>query len=557
MRTKHLLFAAVAAMSMLTACEKYNDSEIRENIAAIDNRVTALEGKVTSLEGAMSALQTVVDRNYSITGFEKTDNGYKLTFTTGETLELLNGEKGDKGDKGDQGEQGIQGEKGDKGDTGAQGEKGEKGDQGDQGIQGEKGDKGDRGYTGATGPQGEKGEKGDTGATGAQGEKGDKGDTGATGAQGATGAAGADGDSFFKSVSCDGDLIVIVMNDASGTTYTIPCAMVTIGSELTANYIEVKANKSKDIAINIPSSVKVASVTATVIQGAGSSTFTRAEGDITEWKTAIAYDDTKKTWKVTVDVPNTFTDAALLHVIVAKADGTTYTASKALKVKNPNLLDGLFSVSSSEKVQFTKSNLYWSSSDSKFHFEANPTDYPTTRETTHVGHFFWATTAEKSYAASYDGTGATTSDKFFADGNYGRTLTVDGVSGLYVLSAAQWTYLLEERDNASSLFKYGVTVNGKANCLVIAPDGFTGTIESSYTLGALETAGLVCLPAAGDFSGTTKRGNDTFGFYWSSSPLAGDARCAQFLDVDSSSARVNHDNRNSVSSLRVVLAENL
>lgn len=102
MKLKSFLLAAIAAnLVLFTGCEKYDDGEIKESIAAIDNRVTALEGKVTTLEGAMAALQTVVDRNYSITGFDKTDNGYELTFTNGETLELLNGEKGDPGDDGD------------------------------------------------------------------------------------------------------------------------------------------------------------------------------------------------------------------------------------------------------------------------------------------------------------------------------------------------------------------------------------------------------------------------------------------------------------------------
>lgn len=480
------MLAALAAMSMLTACDKYDDSEIQQNIAAIDNRVTALEGKVTTLEGAMSALKTVVDKNYSITGFEKTETGYELTFTTGETLELLNGDKGDKGDKGDQGIQGIQGEKGDKGD------------------------------------KGDKGEKGDT------------------------------GDSFFKSVKRVGDNIVIVMNDAASTSYTIPCAIpVTVG-DLTSASIEVKAGQTNDIDINVSGISDVASVTATIIHSTGSVSHTRATD---AWEVTVA----ENYKKVTVNISNAPAGKVLLQVIVAKKDGTLYTSGKALKVNSP-LLAGSFTVASGKTVKFTNSNLYWDGSD--FKFEAKPTDYPTTRAASHIGHFFWTKTAAASYADSYDGTGATTSDKFFADGSdAAHTLTVDGISGLYVLSGYEWEYLLQKRTNASNLMKFGVTVNSKTNCLVIAPDGFTGTIESSYTLEALETAGLVCLPAAGYFDRTSssiEHAGDR-GCYWSTTPYAsgaGDAYLQYFyFYMTNEYVNVGSNNRSWGFSLRAVFAE--
>ncbi len=72
------------------------------------------------------------------------------------------------------------------------------------------GEKGDTGDTGATGPQGPQGEKGDTGAQGPQGEKGEK------------------GDAFFKSVSVEGNTLVVVLVD--DTRYVLPIYTVSISS---------------------------------------------------------------------------------------------------------------------------------------------------------------------------------------------------------------------------------------------------------------------------------------------------------------------------------------
>jgi len=135
---------------------------------------------------------------------------------------------------------------------------------------------------------------------------------------------------------------------------------------------------------------------------------------------------------------------------------------------------------------------------------------------------FWTKTAAASYAASYDDGTCTDTDKFFCDGSdAAHTLTIDGQSGLYALSSAEWTYLINSRTNASTLYKIAVTVNGLTNCLIIAPDGYAGTIAASYTADewtAAESDGLVCLPAAG-FRGVSNVYNvGDYGYYWSSTP---------------------------------------
>ena len=214
----------------------------------------------------------------------------------------------------------------------------------------------------------------------------------------------------------------------------------------------------------------------------------------------------------------------------------TYTAEQADKVvfeeatapTKSNLLSGKFTVAEGKTVQFTRSNLYWDGNDYKF--EANQTDYPTSWDANHVGHFFWSSTAAVAYAQSYSDGSASTSDKFFCGED--NKITVEGTEGLYALSSDEWTYLVNSRTNARSLYKYGVTVAGKSNCLIIAPDGYTGTIAASYDAtawAAAEALGLVCLPAAGYRSGSNLDCGGYYGYYWSSSPYAFHASHAYYL----------------------------
>lgn len=207
--------------------------------------------------------------------------------------------------------------------------------------------------------------------------------------------------------------------------------------------------------------------------------------------------------------------------------------TKCASAQTSNLLTrGKFTVNAKgKKVQFTKGNLYWDGS--AYHFEANQNDYPTSWDANHVGHFFWTTKASASYAEKYNVPNESESDvPFFAQSKGG--LTVDGTSGLFALSDAEWEYLLETRPKATNLCKYGVTVGSNKNCLIIAPEGFAGTLKSSYTLSEIEAFGLVCLPAAGgrddsDFSYSSVY-TDCKGYYWSSTPSSYISCWAYFLN---------------------------
>lgn len=186
-----------------------------------------------------------------------------------------------------------------------------------------------------------------------------------------------------------------------------------------------------------------------------------------------------------------------------------------LDMDEQNLLPGEFTVNSSGgKVRFTKGNLYWNGSS--FDFESKQYNYPTTWSTSHVGHFFWTKTEANAYKASYgDGTNST-GDAFFARDVAARqyAMTINGSTGLRALTNNEWTYLLT---NASEI----ILVNGKRG-IVLKPDGYSGTVSSSYTIKEWATAeadGLVFLPYMGKRSSsysTPSISSTTMGYYWSS-----------------------------------------
>lgn len=224
---------------------------------------------------------------------------------------------------------------------------------------------------------------------------------------------------------------------------------------------------------------------------------------------------------------------------VTNPDQTTPTEDTHDPYDDSNLLPGLFSVSASKKVQFTKGNLYWDGRE--FKFEDKQTYYPSLSSwnTSHIGHFFWTIWTEDqaaAYADSYNNSSnGTDAVPFFAESNK-NNLTVEGTTGLYALSQAEWDYLLNSRPNAEDLCKVNVNVGG-TTCFVIAPDGFSGELKSSYTVEERDanTSGLLFLPVAGQFD-NSKNPYRGMGYYWTSTPDgSNDAWVLKFDDASASS----------------------
>lgn len=187
-----------------------------------------------------------------------------------------------------------------------------------------------------------------------------------------------------------------------------------------------------------------------------------------------------------------------------------------------NLLPGNFSTASGHSVYFTKGNLYYNYNDEAFHFEENQYDYPAEWDIYHVGHFFWSDNESVAYAKIYDGQGAAQNQVFFTNSKSDPSkprdnFAVDGIAGKYcILREPDWNYILNDRPNASSLKKTGVTVCDKKNCLILAPDNYKGTIQLSYDAESwlkAESEGLVCLPAGGHRIGVNTMLGGIGGYY--------------------------------------------
>ncbi len=216
------------------------------------------------------------------------------------------------------------------------------------------------------------------------------------------------------------------------------------------------------------------------------------------------------------------------------------------------LLPGRFSISDTKQAFFTIANL-WCNAEANpvtFHFETTQTAYPATWSASHVGYFFWTSAEDYDsgnaeympYASSYAYSSRSTTDYFWC--GEGHRLAVDGtlVRALTGGDDGEWNYLFSKRDNASNLYKGAVSITigetTASNCVVIAPDGYTGTIESSYDTAAwaaAEASGLVCLPAAGfswlNGSNLEIRAAGEEGSYWSATPY-GDVDTAWCLSFD-------------------------
>ena len=239
-------------------------------------------------------------------------------------------------------------------------------------------------------------------------------------------------------------------------------------------------------------------------------------------------------------------------------------------------LPGLFSVEAGMLIRFSKGNLYYDGS--KFNFEANQYDTtPASNDswsTDHISHFYWCKSAGESIRQIYIDSDA--NDVFFTNETETTAKTsfsvdVDGKeqTGWRTLSTAEWQYLFSydgteggsepngtNYDNVTrrGKYKYGVTICGKANCVVLLPDnwewdetadehnvgigwqteGYPETQTSNeVTWEVMENAGAVCLPAAGYRSDSFVIDVSSKGYYWSST--AGGSRNAYHVCFDSGS----------------------
>ena len=202
----------------------------------------------------------------------------------------------------------------------------------------------------------------------------------------------------------------------------------------------------------------------------------------------------------------------------------------------PEPLPGKFKVDiTGKEVSFSKGNLRytvatgeWSFFDNQY--DCGPSGY-SSGHNSEISLFTWGYNATKSIVpGGYASDNVSrTSGNLTQEEDWGSQIG-DG-STWRTLTQSEWQYLFSRYS-----YKYGVAVCGKNNCVVIAPEGFAGTIATSYDASAwaeAEAAGLVCLPAAGnrlDGSQVISVGN--YGSYWTSTATFNKATHAVCLGFD-------------------------
>ena len=215
-----------------------------------------------------------------------------------------------------------------------------------------------------------------------------------------------------------------------------------------------------------------------------------------------------------------------------------------LMTEKPDFLSGVFSVSGSKKVKFSKGNLRYASGT--WSFFNNQYDYYTSYSADAWDHFGWSTSAT-TYGMSTSTTSSTYSGSFV---DWGATMG----TGWFTPSKAESTYLFNTR-SASTV---GGTSNGRyarakvnnVQGVILFPDTYThpdgvnaptnvNTTDASfdsntYTIAdwtKMESAGCVFLPGAGYRDGESVISAGIFGAYWSatSSGKASDYSAYDFV----------------------------
>mgnify|MGYP006873028418 CR=1 FL=1 len=213
-------------------------------------------------------------------------------------------------------------------------------------------------------------------------------------------------------------------------------------------------------------------------------------------------------------------------------------------------LEGEFSLSSTTKVYFSKSNVVRESSDGKFYLGESQYYYVGARDTYPSSYLDWSTACMASQTL-YDSDGSTLC---FTDWR--------------IPTKTEWEYLIGRTVN-------GNTGDGGAYCrvtltdskdgkesvygMIIFPDNYTGTVPSSGAsitktafVNDYESVGCVFLPAAGYSTGSSVLSAGTLGHYWSCTEYDS---FAYFLRFELSSVYLHGSLKTYGRSVRLVLVK--
>ena len=263
-----------------------------------------------------------------------------------------------------------------------------------------------------------------------------------------------------------------------------------------------------------------------------------------------------KNWSIASGEKSAKGDAADGLTGLSEGDQVTIQYNGRLKVKGvkatseagaPSVpdgaLSGVFSVSDTKQVYFSKGNLRYESS--KWSFFDNQYDYYTSYSADAWDHFGWSTSAT-TYGMN---TSAANSDYSGDFVDWGATMG----TGWFTLSSDEWTYLFKTRSastvNGTENGRYAKAKVNNVGGIILFPDtythpdgvtaptgvndtGNTGWNGNSYTVEdwtKMESAGCVFLPAAGYRNGSRVNNPGSYGDYSSATPYGTDKTYGVFF----------------------------
>lgn len=186
-----------------------------------------------------------------------------------------------------------------------------------------------------------------------------------------------------------------------------------------------------------------------------------------------------------------------------------YVKDIAVPAPPEGAIKGLFSVSPTKQVYFSPGNLKYTIGTQKWEFFENQYDFDKGEGTEtikpskeYISFFCWGYNSENSIKPDDESENDPFVDwgSIFADGNTWRTLTKD-----------EWNYLIDRSNKNTNYVRrgmtvFGVTVNGVEDCVVLYPDGYSGTkvntmdsstYNSEEAYFAATAEGIVFLPMTG------------------------------------------------------------
>lgn len=235
-------------------------------------------------------------------------------------------------------------------------------------------------------------------------------------------------------------------------------------------------------------------------------------------------------------------------------------------------INGLFSVSATEQVFFSKGNLqyigsastpYWKFAENQWDYLGSTTGQNSTNQSVDRDLFGWGTSGYNHGATYYQPWNTSTANSgYYAYGQhtnnlYDQTGKADwGYNPISnggnqtnqwrTLTTKEWAYLLNTRTTPSGI-RYAKAKVNNVNGLILVPDywstiyyilnntnsnaaSFNSNVISESQWRVLEQRGAVFLPAVGYREGTTLYNSGSIGYYWSSSYDSTMARVMRFND---------------------------